>query len=146
MRELAERIKKEEEKEKEKEEKIEKDKNKERKIIQEMIEMVNSNSDHKLFKSKMIAIKYFTESKEYIEIESYVADCKMKHNKYAAQKRAEKEKQMRELCVDENEWGSFKKNKIGCMEVHISNTISRALATVAMEANLGTFWGLFGCS
>ena len=26
------------------------------------------------------------------------------------------------------------------------NTISRALATVAMEANSGTFWGLFGCS
>ena len=29
------------------------------------------------------------------------------------------------------------------MEVHSSNTISRALATVAMEANPGTFWGLF---
>jgi hypothetical protein len=34
------------------------------------------------------------------------------------ERRAKKEEQLRELCVDENEWKSFKKNKI-CVGMHI---------------------------
>ena len=116
------------------EERKDKIKKKETKLIQEMLEMMSNASDYKLIKDKLGAIDYLKNSEDYKNIKNFVVNSeaqekeslkKAKWEKAEAreqkrlQKRAELEKELHELCINENEWESFKNSKI-CIGMHMS--------------------------
>ena len=108
-------------------------KNKEAELIQEMLEMVSNNSDYELVEGKMGAIDYLKNSKDYKDIQNFVANSKanekevLKKAKWEKaeaieqkrlQKRVEREKKLHEISTNEDEWKSFKKSII-CIGMHM---------------------------
>ena len=125
MKSIAERAKEEKRKEK--------IKNKEAELIQEMLEMVSNNSDYELVEGKMGAIDYLKNSKDYKDIQNFIANSKTSEKEVLEktklekaeaieqkrlQKRVEHEKELHELCINEDEWKSFKNSKI-CIGMHM---------------------------